>query len=149
MTPACWTKPKIFKAITGRTHGIKLRINPPRNAPPRMTNSAGCPGAGFVEAATAGGGALRGAAAIAGEAGHDCAANGFKGQLGTHGEARAIKRVPQRFGFLARIDFEHGFALGIAENRIDQRADSAGLLGRRVEPVGGGQPETIAMGIKS
>ena len=29
-SPDCLMKPKIFSEITGRTHGIRFRINPPR-----------------------------------------------------------------------------------------------------------------------
>src|SRR5438067_8079943 len=35
-SPACLMKPKIFSAITGSTHGIRFKINPP--AKPKRTN---------------------------------------------------------------------------------------------------------------
>ena len=28
--PACWMKPKILSEITGKTHGIKFKMKPPR-----------------------------------------------------------------------------------------------------------------------
>ena len=29
LSPACWMKPKILSEITGRTHGMRLRMKPP------------------------------------------------------------------------------------------------------------------------
>jgi hypothetical protein len=38
-SPDCLTKPRIFSAMTGNTHGMTFRINPPRNAKTSITAS--------------------------------------------------------------------------------------------------------------
>lgn len=35
-SPACWTKPMIFRPMTGKTQGMRLRMRPPKNMPVRM-----------------------------------------------------------------------------------------------------------------
>src|SRR5690554_6921119 len=37
--PACWTKLITFKPTTGSTQGMKLRMNPPSNAKPKITGN--------------------------------------------------------------------------------------------------------------